>query len=932
MVKALPAGGTVHGSDRETDGNPGPSPVGPGRKPADAPARKARSDGPTPAMAQWFAAKEKHPDALLFFRMGDFYELFFADAETAATALDIALTHRGEHAGAPIPMCGVPQHTAEMYLARLIRRGFRVAIVEQMEDPKLRSGKAPIKREVVRVVTPGTVTEDALLEAGRPNLLLALARDGQGRKEAAIGAAWLDVSTGLFETLSTASTELPALLGRLEPAEILAPDDLPLGDWADRHAPPPVPSPPLIARRRLAEAFGASSLDAFGTFTDGEAVAAAVALDYVRSTQAGALPRLSRPEPQGLAGVLAMDAATRASLEIQQARDGGTRHTLQSAVQRTLTASGARLLAGHLASPLTDAAAIAARQDAWSWLLAQPVAADGLRAILRRVPDIARALARLSLHRGGPRDLAALREGLNAAEQVAALLADPLPGALRRSKAALPTGLALVADLTAALADPAPLRLDDGNAIQPGYDAELDAHRALRDDSRRVLATKQLDYAQRFGVASLKIRHHAQLGYVIEAPAASVEKLRDFPELTLRQGMANGARFTTPELSELDRQISEAGDRAAARERVIFGHLVGLALDQSETLAACADALASLDVAQSAAKLAEAGTWCRPQVGEDEAFLVQGGRHPVVQSALAGQAGFVPNGCDLSPDRRLLLLTGPNMAGKSTFLRQNALIAVLAQAGQPTPAEAVQLGVVDRLFSRVGAADDLARGRSTFMVEMTETASILHQAGPKSLVVVDEIGRGTATLDGLAIAWAVLEALHSVIRCRTIFATHFHELAGLADRLPRLRPHTMRVKEWKGGVVFLHEVAEGAAGRSWGVHVAELAGVPKSVVRRAAALLKDLEDHHNPLAAGAPLGALPLFAIAQADADQAADAKDAADADEMPETPAADTPPTRDGLHAAVAEIDPDRLTPREALDVLYRLKALTTVSVNEAS
>jgi DNA mismatch repair protein MutS len=483
------------------------------------------------------------------------------------------------------------------------------------------------------------------------------------------------------------------------------------------------------------------------------------------------------------------------------------------------------------------------------------------------------------------------------------------PTPLQSARNALHLDPALADSLTAALADPAPHRLDDGNAILPGFDGELDAERALRDDSRRVLATLQLDWAQRYGVASLKIRHHAQLGYVIEAPAAAVEKLRGFPELTLRQGMANGARFTMPELSELDRRISEAGERAAARERAIFAHLVQTTLAHADALAACADALAFLDATQSAARLAESGTWCRPQITGDDAFLVKSGRHPVVEAALAGHAQFVPNDCDLSPEQRVLLLTGPNMAGKSTFLRQNALIVVLAQAGLPVPAESATIGVVDHLFSRVGAADDLARGRSTFMVEMTETAAILHQAGPRSLVVVDEIGRGTATLDGLAIAWAVLEALHSAIRCRTIFATHFHELAELADRLPRLKPHTMRVKEWKGSVVFLHEVAAGAAGRSWGVHVAELAGVPAPVVRRAASLLATLEKHGGPLgAAGAPLTALPLFAA-------------------TPSVPPPGTPCSeRDPLTEALATLEPDQMSPREALDALYRLKAMLTV------
>jgi len=854
-------------------------------------------------MAQWFAAKADHPDALLFFRMGDFYEMFFADAEAAAAALDIALTQRGEHDGTPIPMCGVPQHAADAYLARLIRRGFRVAIAEQMEDPKARgkaNGKTPIRREVVRLVTPGTVTEESLLEAGRSNLLLALAQD-RGH----IGAAWLDVSTGLFETMAVPQAELPSLFGRLEPAEILAPSNLALDEWADRRAPEPVPSPPLIARRRLADAFGVSELEAFGSFTDGEAVAAALALDYVRATQAGALPRLARPSPQGRAGVLAMDAATRASLEIQRSRDGGVQYTLLASVQRTLTSAGARTLTGWLTAPLADTQAITARQDMWSWLLANADATARLRTALRTAPDIARALARVSLNRGGPRDLAALRDGLVTAAAAARALEGPLPEALEKARAALPIDSALARQLSLALEDPSPPRLGDASAIRSSFDGELDAHRALRDDSRRVLAKLQLDYAQRYGVASLKIRHHAQLGYVIEAPAAAVERLRELPGLTLRQGMANGARFTTPELSDLDRRIAEAAERAAARERTVFAHLVSAALAEADTLAKAADALATLDAAQSAARLAESGTWTRPVVTQDEAFMIKSGRHPVVESALSGQAAFVPNHCDLSSDRRVLLLTGPNMAGKSTFLRQNALLVVLAQAGLPVPAETARIGVVDRLFSRVGAADDLARGRSTFMVEMTETAAILHQAGPRSLVVVDEIGRGTATMDGLAIAWAVLEALHSAIRCRTIFATHFHELAELAARLPRLRPHTMRVKEWKGTVVFLHEVAEGAAGRSWGVHVAELAGVPAAVVRRAASLLSALEKHGGLLTAGAPLGALPLFAA-------------------TPQTePETSGGTATDGLMVELAALDPDKMTPREALDTLYRLKGL---------
>jgi DNA mismatch repair protein MutS len=841
------------------------------------------TEGASPAMAQWFALKAEHPDALLFFRMGDFFEMFFEDAQAAAAALDIALTQRGEHAGSPIPMCGVPVATSDIYLARLIRRGFRVAVAEQMEAASARTSKGPLKRAVVRLITPGTLTEDTLLDATRPNLLLALAEAA-----GALGAAWLDMSTGLFETCPVPPDGLQALLGRLDPAEILAAEAIALADWSPRRAPAMAAPPAGLARRRLAEAFGAASLDAFGTFTDAEAAAGALALDYIKLTQAGRMPRLSRPVSVGQSQQMAMDAATRASLELLVARDGGTALTLIASVTRTLCAPGARLLAGWVAAPLMDPAAIAARQDGWTWLIAEPARLASLRAALRGAPDMARALGRVSLGRGTPRDLAAIRLGLNAAAACAAFLDGPCPHLLAQSHAALDAAPELSALLARALSDPAPARLEDGGVIAPGYDGELDAERALRDDSRRVVSSLQADYAQRFGVASLKIKHHAQLGYVIEAPAPAVESLRAFPELTLRQGMANGARFTLAELSELDRRITEAAGRAEARERLVFATLVTATLAQADAIAAAAAALATLDALQSCARLAEGGDWCRPDITETDAFDITAGRHPVVEAAIAGTAAFVPNDCDLSPDRRVLLLTGPNMAGKSTYLRQNALIAILAQAGLPVPAAAARIGIIDRLFSRVGAADELARGRSTFMVEMIETAAILHQAGPRSLVIVDEIGRGTATLDGLAIAWAVLEALHSQIRCRTIFATHFHELARLTETLPRLRPHMMRVREWRGDVVFLHEVAEGAAGRSWGVHVARLAGVPADVVRRAGTLLAALEKGRAPVVAD-----LPLFAgVAE-----------------------------RDELREMLGGIDPDQLNPREALALIYKLK-----------
>jgi DNA mismatch repair protein MutS len=647
------------------------------------------------------------------------------------------------------------------------------------------------------------------------------------------------------------------------------------------------PRDAAAARRELAAAFGAASLESFGVFSDAEAMAAALALAYVRATQMGAMPRLSRPVPAGGGENLLMDATTRASLEILRGRGGAETGSLLAAVKRTVSAAGSRKLASWLAAPVTDLALLEARQTAWL-ALRDSVALEKLRAALRGAPDMARALGRIALNRAGPRDLASVRAALEAAELAAALLPEavPLLGALKRDFAPAP---GLAATLAAALAEPAPLKLDEGGAIKPGFDPELDAERRLRDDTRQVIAALQTELATRYGVASLKIRHHAQLGYVIEAPSVAVEKLRENPELLLRQGMANGARFTHPELSTLDQRIAEAAARAAAREKVVFLFLVKQVLAVAEPLAACAEALAVLDVLQSAAALAANNRWCQPILSDDEAFEIRAGRHPMVEAALPPGVGFVPNHCDLSPNRRLMLLTGPNMAGKSTFLRQNALMVILAQAGLPVPGEKMCLGIVDRLFSRVGAADDLASGRSTFMVEMIETAAILHQAGPKSFVIVDEVGRGTGTRDGLAIAQAVLEALHGSIRCRAIFATHFHELTQLAEGLPRLNPHTMRVKEWRGEVVFMHEVAEGVAQRSWGVHVARLAGVPESVARRAEILLKAAERNSS------PPGALPLFAAAGPE----------------PETP----------LEMALNGLDPDKMSPREALEALYELR-----------
>ncbi|GEK97921.1 DNA mismatch repair protein MutS [Acidomonas methanolica] len=871
-------------------------------------------EGATPAMAQWFALKAQEPESLLFFRMGDFYELFFGDAEAAATALDIALTTRGQHAGQPIPMCGVPVAAAQAYLARLIRHGYRVAVAEQTQSSPKAGGKplkGPLSRAVIRVISPGTLTEDELLDAQRPNLLLALAsRPGRGDSAAAhVGAAWIDISTGLFETQSLETEALPELLARLDPAEILADDALVPPEFLPRLAPPAAPLRADAAERVVAETFGVPQIGVLGEYATEEILACAAILTYVRRSQAGTIPRLARPTPLGERGTLGLDPATRASLDLLQARDGTTEHTLFAAVDRTVTAAGARLLASWIAGPSTERTLILDRQEAWRWLAAAPPLRAALAGLLRRVPDMERALGRLSAGRGQPRDLAAIRDALLAANACVDMLRPQCDDHTPKLIRAILGGLfgradALLAQLEAALAEALPARLDDGGVIAPGFDADLDRYRALRDDSRKHVAALQSRYAAAFGLSNLKIRHHAQLGFVIEVPAAAAARLRDRPEVTLRQGTASLARFSTGELAELDRAILEAGERAATLERQIFNGLVAqtigiAALPEIARLFALADAL------QSAAAIAQGGDWCCPDITEDQSFELRACRHPVVEAALDSGARFVPNDCALPPDRRVMLLTGPNMAGKSTFLRQTALAVILAQAGLPVPAEKARIGLVDRLFSRVGAADDLARGRSTFMVEMTETAAILRQAGPRSLVVVDEIGRGTATLDGLAIAWATLESLHSQLGARTIFATHFHELGALTDSMPRLTPYTMAVREWQGKVIFQHEVRPGAARKSWGVHVAQLAGVPPPVVRRAARLLSALERDHAQMRPS-----LPLFDdTARAEEDETGQERDRA--------------PPPDRLREVVERMDPDAMSPREALQTLYDLKKL---------
>ncbi|NRA98292.1 MAG: DNA mismatch repair protein MutS [Rhodobacteraceae bacterium] len=864
-------------------------------------------------MAQYLEIKADHPDALLFYRMGDFYELFFEDAVAAAEALDITLTKRGKHLGEDIPMCGVPVHAAEGYLLSLIRKKFRVAVCEQTEDPaeaKKRGSKAVVRREVVRVVTPGTLTEETLLDARTNNYLAAI---NSVRDETAI--AWTDISTGSVTVLACPRVRLAAELARLAPSEVLIPDGDDLQSLVDDAAVPFVPLSrasfdSASAETRLNRLYSTETLDGFGNFDRAELGALGAIVDYLELTQKGKLPLLLPPVQALLGTSMSIDAATRRNLEITHALSGGRAGSLVAAVDRTVTPGGGRLLVRRLSAPSTDLGKISAQHDLVEDLVQASDVRDALRDRLKSVPDLERALSRLSLDRGGPRDLAAIRNALEHADAIA-----DAPGVADLRETAPPPKLPDLLDQldTALVAEP-PQLLRDGGFVANGYDAELDDARQLRDEGRGVIAALQSSYADLAGVTSLKVKHNNVLGYFIETTATHAERMLSEPlneTFIHRQTTANSVRFTTVELAELETKILNSGARALEIERTIFEHLRASVLAETGALGQVATYLSNLDVAAAWADLAHRDNWCRPVMSSDRSFEITAGRHPVVEAALrkAGDAPFIPNDCDLTAEvnaAAIWLLTGPNMAGKSTFLRQSALIAILAQSGAYVPASEAKIGIVTQLFSRVGASDDLARGRSTFMVEMVETAAILNQADSGALVILDEIGRGTATYDGLSIAWAALEHLHEVNKCRALFATHYHEMTALADRLPGLENATVAVREWEGEVIFLHEVRKGAADRSYGIQVARLAGLPASVVDRARAVLDQLEagDREGTAKKPALIDDLPLFSV---DVAQSA-----------PPRPAANSV-----LEDALGAFQPDGMTPRDALDALYELKAL---------
>ena len=870
----------------------------------------------TPMMAQYLRIKDEHPDALLFYRMGDFYELFFDDAVAASEALDIALTKRGKRLGEDIPMCGVPVHAAEGYLLTLIRKGFRVAVCEQLEEPsdaRKRGPKAVLKRGVVRLVTPGTLTEESLLDARRHNYLAALA---EVRDEAAV--ACVDVSTGELRVLPTSPVRFGPELARLSPSEVIISEsryseysDLVTDLGACLTPLSPASFDSQSARERLAKFWQIQSLDAFGTFTRAEVSAIGALVDYLELTQKGKLPLLRAPVRDVESGTVQIDAATRRGLELTRSLSGSREGSLLHAIDRTVTAAGGRLIERRVSSPSRDLDAVRARIGVVEWFASENARPDEIRGSLNRCPDIQRAMSRLALDRGGPRDLAAIRNALGLLPEITAALAGERPEPVDAWLSDLDGFDELARFLTDALVAEPPLLVRDGGFIAEGHDTDLDEARKLRDESRSVIAELQADYASSTGIGSLKIRHNNVLGYFIETPATHARKMMSPPNserFIHRQTTASAVRFTTVELSELESRILNAGAKAIGIETALHAELVRLVLSSGDRLGAAAGALAELDVACAFASQARDRNWCAPRIDDSNAFCVSGGRHPVVEQALKAEgAPFIANDCDLSDDEdgRIWLLTGPNMAGKSTFLRQNAIIAILAQAGSFVPAESARIGLVSQVFSRVGASDDLARGRSTFMVEMVETAAILNQADDRALVILDEIGRGTATYDGLSIAWATLEHLHETNRCRTLFATHYHELTELANRLKGIRNATVAVKEWEGEVIFLHEVRKGAADRSYGVQVARLAGLPQPVVDRARTVLEALEkgEREGNVRQKALIDELPLFSASRPPSTGARKVSE---------------------LEEALAAIHPDEMTPRDALDALYHLKALS--------
>ena len=871
----------------------------------------------TPMMAQYLEIKSQYPDALLFYRMGDFYELFFDDAIKAAKVLDIALTKRGKHNDTDIPMCGVPHHSSENYLLTLIKSGHKVAVCEQLESPaeaKKRGYKSVVKRDVVRLVTPGTLTEDGLLKARSHNFLAAYSIV---RGEHSL--AWVDISTGLMSVLSLNKVEdFVAELFRLTPSEVLIIDNTDYdiidaieesGATATLRGKSAFDS--TSGEERLKSLFAVASLEAFGSFGRAQVSALGSIAEYLDATQKGKLPILRPPVIELKENSMRIDSATRRNLELTRSINTGSRQgSLLGTIDRTVTAAGGRLLERRISAPSMDMDVINERHDALKFLRDNFDLSEPVMAFLKSIPDLERALSRVSLERAGPRDLANISKGLIQGKEIARLFKNhDLPAELKLAIEKLIGHDEISSTLEKAIVPEPPLLVRDGGFVTEQFNSELDETRELKRDGTKIIAEMQRDFIELTGIQSLKIKFNNVLGYFIETTAKNAEKLQNSTiadNFIHRQTTANQMRFTTLSLSDTETKIINANAKALEIEKQIFNELSALIIQNFEKISAAAEALAVIDITNSLATLARDEEWCRPKIDSSKAFAIQGGRHVVVESSLKNNGNsFIPNDCELS-EGSIWLVTGPNMAGKSTFLRQNALIAILAQMGCFVPATNAHIGIVSQLFSRVGASDDLARGRSTFMVEMVETAAILNQADDRALVILDEVGRGTATYDGLAIAWSTLEYLHEVNKSRSLFATHYHEMTVLADKLTRVINATVSVKEWNNEVIFLHEVRQGAADRSYGLQVAKLAGLPIEVLERAKVILNELEARDAKKGTEGKLLAkdLPLFSRS------------------MTQKPVTQINYNSE-LSNKIRSIYPDEISPNEALQILYDLKEI---------
>ena len=865
----------------------------------------------TPMMEQFLAIKTEHSDCILFYRMGDFYELFFEDAVQASASLDITLTKRGTYDGKPIPMCGVPVHSSETYLLRLIKKGYRVAVCEQLEDPseaKKRGAKSVVKRGVVRIVTPGTITEETILDSKTNNYLCCIS---QLRGEMSI--AWADISSRVFYVQSVKEADVLGVLARIAPKEILLPQKLlshpDLLDVWNEYKAFLIPLPDarfdtVNAEKRLQDVFAVGALDSFGDFTKSNVSASGTLLDYIEITQVGKLPLINRPKKVTAGDYMEIDSATRKSLEITTTMSGSRKDSLLDIMDKTITGAGARLLSNYVSRPLNNVQQIESRLMSVDFFVKQSDVREKMRNILKSIPDLDRALSRLSLGRGSPRDLASIKTGLSQTGAMRLLLKSANGDLLKNTAKNLGLHDVLVENLHNALEAELPSTLNDGGVIRKGYASELDQIRLLRDESRRVMATLEMKYRNISGVDSLKIKHNNVLQYYIEVTARHADKMTG-ESFIHRQTMKGAIRFTTTELSELSRDVLEAKDKALALEENIFEGLIALVMDCASAISDCATAIAKIDVFSALAEQALVANWVCPEVNNSLDFEIIGGRHPVVEKSLKGNDGavFKTNDCILQDKEygKMWLLTGPNMAGKSTFLRQNALISILAQMGSFVPADKCRIGLMDRIFSRVGASDDLAKGRSTFMVEMVETATILNQATEKSLVILDEIGRGTATYDGLSIAWACVEHLCDTNKCRGLFATHYHELNALSDTIDTLKSYSMAVKEWDGKVIFLHSVKKGCAEGSYGIYVAKLAGLPSVALSRAEQVLTRLEQGDSTkMSAKDIVNDLPLF---------------------NDEGSVVEVKPSE--VEEVLGSVNVDDMAPRDALDFVYRLKSI---------